>query len=225
MRSHLLVASIILSLLLVASAAAQLTVYVDDDGPTTDVILASDIVLTASAYADLPTTGFTRLFSEYPGPSGPEDFLLVVSNGEVWIVEIDRSASMRTALVRAVSELGIEAEYTEDVPEILAEYELRVETGEVAEPFAEPSDAWEGIEDANDPFGPTDETSDDREEQGAEPEPAACEEPETTYCDDGSVAEQCSCTESGLVCEQNSCPEHRSWWSAFVDRLFGWMRR
>ena len=205
--------------LLIASAQASLTVYLDDYGPATDTILSIDILTEAtrvdpSISADLPQVGAVKLFSEYDSRDEP---ILAISHGAVWV-----GADTETALTRALSEalenLGHDYTLGSEVPEPLAGYTPPAEPDEqnstpVSAPLPEPL------------CGPNDETM--------------------RYCDDGTVEEECRCAEGVLVCERFDCPEPpdeeveesddaqpeepreepRGFFARIVDFLFGWIRR
>ena len=205
--------------LLIASAQASLTVYLDDYGPATDTILSINVLTEAtrinpSIASELPQVGAVKLFSEYDSRDTP---ILAISHGTVWIIA-DTETTLTRALSEALENLGSDYTLESEAPDALAGYTPPAEPAEqnttapapLSEPLCEPSDETK------------------------------------TYCDDGTVEEECRCVEGVLVCERFDCPdesddkeveeadevqseetreERRGFFSRIIDFLFGWIRR
>lgn len=198
---HRTIIALVTALFLASAASASFAVYVDDNGPPTDVILATEIVLAANSYTDeIPATGYSRLFSEF---DDRENVMLVISNGDVWIVdETSASSEVVTALIRASEDLTIDATYSTDVPELL-EREPNDETNDNEARADDPgTDASE-----SDETGPGNDTVSDGS-MGADPN--GSEVVSGDPADDGS---------------EPDVSEERGFWGRIVHALFGWMRR
>ena len=113
----------ILLVTLVASVASgQLAVYIDDDGPATDTILAiatinEAVQINPAVIDDLPDGDFALLLSEYDEPS---ETMLFISNGAVWISS-ERTTRLNTAIRASLASQGISATETNGFPDDLRE--------------------------------------------------------------------------------------------------------
>lgn len=205
---------LICSLITITVASANFAIYIDDDGPASDTMLAISTIneavqINPMIVETLPEGEFALLLSEYDEPS---ETMLFISHGEVWL-STEQENTLASALGASLRAQGVLYTLTEGFPSDLEGHAAR--TAE------------------HDPdFGVI-----------LAPEPETCtpDDETTTYCDDGSVLEACRCFEGALVCEENECPESAEepaeqspepheperpgFFARIADFLFGWMRR
>lgn len=111
---------LIASLLASSVSAASFGLYIDNTGGPSDVILATNVMTQAEAQTSaLPVTGYDHLFSDY---TTPDDLMLVISHGKVWIVA-DKNANLSAefALVRTLTAEHVDYNLTRTVPTVLSE--------------------------------------------------------------------------------------------------------